>query len=200
MPHSHTLESVAHRQAGVCGRPGPSVANPDRSWVDLRAQLADCPTKRSRTDRTSGPGFRNPFRACSPPSSEVSLRHPLSQSFRLLEVPFAPRGVGDRQRPNRPRGAKEVAPEVAPVAVHPVAPDSALRRPAWEFPYAGLPNCHFLSEFITSGHRPGLGFSRFVIPSHAIWAASWAACAERRVTRPWIPASLRTEDCPWPLG
>ena len=26
-------------------------------------------------------------------------------------------------------------------------------------------------------HGPGLGFSRFVIPSHAIWAASWAAGA-----------------------
>jgi hypothetical protein len=29
MPHSHTIGSVAHRPpAGVCGRPGPGVANP----------------------------------------------------------------------------------------------------------------------------------------------------------------------------
>jgi hypothetical protein len=32
-------------------------------------------------------------------------------------------------------------------------------------------------RFITCGHRSCLGFSRFVIPSHAIWAASWAARA-----------------------
>jgi hypothetical protein len=38
-------------------------------------------------------------------------------------------------------------------------------------PYGGLTNCHFLSEFVTSGHALGPGFSRFVIPSHAIWAA-----------------------------
>jgi hypothetical protein len=52
------------------------------------------------------------------------------------------------------------------------------RRPAWEF-HAGLTKCHFLSEFITCGHGPDLGFSRFVIPSHAIWAASWAVAPSR---------------------
>jgi hypothetical protein len=54
-------------------------------------------------------------------------------------------------------------------------PESNRRRPAWEFPYGGLTKCHSSSEFITSGHTVGPSFSRFVIPSHAIWAASWAS-------------------------
>ena len=61
-------------------------------------------------------------------------------------------------------------------------PESNRRRPAWEFPCAGLTNCHFLSEFIICGCDPDILISRLITPSHTIWAASWAAGAGRRVT------------------
>jgi hypothetical protein len=68
-------------------------------------------------------------------------------------------------------------------------PESNRRRPAWEFPYDGLTSCHFLSGFIIYSLGLGSRSSRFVTPSHVIWAASWAAGARRRVTR---LAQLRT--------
>jgi hypothetical protein len=60
-------------------------------------------------------------------------------------------------------------------------PESNRRRPAWEFPYGHLTSCHFLSEFITYRVGPDPWISRLVTPYHGIWAASWAAAAERRV-------------------
>src|SRR5262245_30300165 len=72
-------------------------------------------------------------------------------------------------------------------------PESNRRRPAWEFPHRGLTSRHFLSDFITC--RLGLAFrsSRFVTPSHAIWAASWAAGATRSVTR-WVASKHTRSD------
>ena len=80
-----------------------------------------------------------------------------------------------------PLASGATASAVAPDGRWSGRPESNRRRPAWEFPCVGLTKCHFLSEFITSGHPVRPGFSRFVIPSHAIWAASWAAGVGRRV-------------------
>jgi hypothetical protein len=59
--------------------------------------------------------------------------------------------------------------------------------------FRSLTECHF----ITSSHPVGPGFSRFVIPSHAIWAASWAAGAERRVTLSVVAYGEQHLNEPW---
>jgi hypothetical protein len=55
-------------------------------------------------------------------------------------------------------------------------PEWSRRRPAWEFPYGGLTNCHFLPEFITSGHAlDPASHDLSLLLTHAIWAAPWGA-------------------------
>jgi hypothetical protein len=101
-----------------------------------------------------------------------------------------PSSVADCQSGNLAIASGATACAVTPDDHWSGRPESNRRRPAWEFPYEGLTKCHFLSESITSGHTVSPGFSRFVIPSHVIWAASWAARAGHRVmpdtTAAWV--------------